>query len=139
MAYVTLQELEDRFGTEEILALTDRDGDGTPDSAVVDRAVADAGAEVDSYLEPRYTVPLADPVPEMVRRVAADITRYRLYDNAPSDEVRTRYEDAVAWLKRVSEGKASIGVEMPGGAGSTVAVVAPEPVFTEALLSRMPG
>jgi len=112
MAYAVLQDLIDRYGQTEILELTDRDQSGQVDEAVAQKALDDAAAEVDGYLGGRYELPLDSP-PPVLSRLTSDIARYRLYDNLAPDEVRNRYEDAVKFLRAVSEGKISLGASQP--------------------------
>jgi phage gp36-like protein len=103
--YTTQAEMEARFGTRELIAITDRalPPSGAIDATTLTRALTDADAEIDSYLAARYKTPLASPG-EIVKRVAADIARFRLYDDRATTEVRNRYNDAVAWLKDVAKG-----------------------------------
>lgn len=122
MTYATQQDLIDRFGEEELIQLTDRAGLGAVESIAVARALADAEAEIDSYLVVRYAVPVA-PAPAMLVRVACDVARYRLYANAPTQPVRVAYEDAVKFLRDVAAGKASLGAgaeSLPAQSGGTV-------------------
>lgn len=112
MTYASQQDLINRFGERELIELTDRSASGLIDDSVVAVALSDADHEVDSYLYLRYDLPLS-PVPPLLVRLGADIARYRLYDDAVSDEVRNRYEDAVALLKRLADGTVSLGVEQP--------------------------
>lgn len=115
MAYCTLQDLIDRFGEGELVQLTDRSIPpvGVIDEAVVDRAIADAGAEIDASLQARYALPLA-LVPPLLNRLACDIARYVLQADAASDEVRRRYEDARATLRQLASGQASLGPDAGG-------------------------
>jgi len=112
MPYVTQQQLVARFGEEELIQLTDRANVGAIDAAVLNQAIADAGAEIDGYLAGRYQLPLAQ-VPSVIALYCGDITRYRLYDDAARDEVRKRYEDAMKFLRLVSEGKVRLGADEP--------------------------
>ena len=116
MSYVTKQELISRFGEEELIQLTDRAGAGVIDDQVLDRAIADADAEIDGYLGSRYSLPLS-VIPASLNRIAADIARYYLYEDAATEHVRQRYEDAVRFLRAISEGKVSLGID-PSGAGA---------------------
>ncbi len=108
MAYCTQQNIIDRYGNEELLLIVDRDDDGVLDSAVIDLAIADAAAEIDSYLGTVYTLPL-NSTPAVLTIYACDIARYRLYDDRTTDEVSARYHQAIKWLKMVAEGKATLG------------------------------
>ena len=131
MAYATLDQLVSLFGADEIRTLSDRQGTGELDEAVISDALERASSEVDSYLASRYAVPLADPVPPVVMMVTADIVRYRLTsgDVSEKDPIITRYKSTVAWLKDVASGVVSLpcagsapgetadGVEINNGEG----------------------
>lgn len=112
MPYATQSDYTARFSAEELLQLTDRDGDGMADAGVFDDAVGDASNEIDSYLMVRYQMPLST-VPPVLVRVCCDITRYRLFMNRATAEVLERYNQAVAWLVNVSKGLVQLGVEPP--------------------------
>ncbi|MDP2783299.1 MAG: DUF1320 domain-containing protein [Sulfurimicrobium sp.] len=110
MTYATLPDLVARYGEDELVKLTDTNRSGVIDAGVLGQAIADADSEIDSYLAVRYSLPLAS-VPTALKRIACDITRYRLYDNRAPEEIRKRYEDAVKWLAAVANG--SVGLGMP--------------------------
>lgn len=121
MAYITLDDLTRRFGESEILALAD-DGTGSIDQEEIDRAIEDAGGEIDGYVAGGgYTVPL-DPVPKIVASYACDIARYRLYHSAATDQVRQRYEDAIKFLRMVAKGEVLLGIGSEDG-GETAGTV----------------
>jgi phage gp36-like protein len=138
MSYAAKADLETRFGTVEILQLSDRDGSGAADTGVVEAALADADVEIDGYLAVLYSLPLAS-VPALVKRLACDIARYRLWSDQASEQVRTGYEDAVGVLKRISAGTVRLsvsGVEPDSNVGAipTSRVTA----FTDATLALIP-
>lgn len=110
MTYASKTDLEERFGAREILELSDRENTGSTVVAVVDRALADADAEINGYLSARYTLPLASTPPVLVR-MAADMARYYLYDDKVTDPVKARYDAAVKMLKAISAGTATLGVD----------------------------
>ncbi|MBL8500038.1 MAG: DUF1320 domain-containing protein [Nitrosomonas sp.] len=110
MTYATQQNMIDRFGESELIELTDRGGNDVIDVAVLSLALVDADATINGYLAARYTLPLANPVPEMLERFACDIARYALYDDEVKEAIETRYKDAIAYLRDVSTGKADLGV-----------------------------
>lgn len=116
MPYATQTDLEERFGADELVMLTDRSDppSGNVDETVVTRALTDADAEINAYLSARYPVPLS-PVPTVIVRIACDIARYFLFEDRVTDLVRQRYEDAVALLKGIAAGKVSIGPDPNGG------------------------
>lgn len=118
MSYFERQDYIDRHGADELLQLTDRDGDGLEDLAVLDKAVLDADAEIDSYLGARYTLPLAG-TPELLKRIARDLVRYFLFDQRAPEEVRLRYQRAIKLLEGIRDGDVSLGLAPastpPGG------------------------
>jgi phage gp36-like protein len=121
MAYALQADLEERFGTAEIVRLTDRADPptGVIDPVVVARALADAEAEVNGYIASRYTLPL-EIVPEILKRMTCDVARYLLYDDVAPDQIRDRYKDAVSLLKGIADGKVSLGlVTAPAVQGET--------------------
>ncbi len=109
MSYASLADMQDMFGDAELIQLTDRAGNGTLDTALVQVALDDASAEADSYL------PLPPDLPNraLVRHTAA-IARFLLYKDAATDEVRERYQDAIAWLRLAAAGKVVAGTSASG-------------------------
>lgn len=110
MTYATQQNMIDRFGEDELIQRTDRAGLGVIDATVINRALGDADATINGYLAARYTLPLANPVPEILERLACDIARYALFDDQVIETVEKRYKDAIAYLRDVSTGKAELGL-----------------------------
>lgn len=115
MAYATRADYVSRFGADELLQLTDRNRDDVEDAGVLDQAFADAGAEIDSYLQSRYALPLPT-VPAALVRICCDITRYRLFNDRAIDEVRNRYTDAVKYLTSIANGVVQLGLAAPAAA-----------------------
>lgn len=106
MPYIDRTGLEQRFGVSEIADLADDDRSGTESSAEttsIDRACEDATAMIDGYLSSRYGLPLSS-VPDIVVGWAADIARFRLWDEQAPEEVRRRYDDALAQLRDLARG-----------------------------------
>lgn len=108
---ITKQDLIDRFGEAELATLTDREHYNTIDDEVLNKAIADAQAEVESYLNPTGLV-IRDDLGDLVYRMqqtppkplvikACDIARYYLYEDGDTKIVKERYEQAIAWLKLV--------------------------------------
>ncbi len=133
MPYATLQDLNTRFGAQEIINLADKDGDGIPDAGVVDAAIADADETIDSYIGNRVQLPLAT-TPPLINRLCCNIARYELYADAAPDIVTARYNAAIALLKSISSGAATLGLdaadEPPAADSPQVAANAPARVFT---------
>lgn len=116
MGYCTLQNLVADFGELELIRLSDRarPATGAIVTSVVEKAIADADAEINMYLEGRGLLPLPS-VPETLRRIASDITRYYLYQNPAVDSpVGVRYKQRVRQLELVAAGKLSLGLNSAG-------------------------
>ena len=105
--YATESDLVARFG-DEIENLKTM----LPSQSSVQDAIQDATEEINGYIGGRYALPLPN-VPSNLERMACDIARYRLYFQQPTEEVRKRYEDAIAFLKRVADNKAHLQIQLP--------------------------
>lgn len=136
MAYATQQNLVDRFGESEIVRISDRDGNGSVDAAIVAKSLADADAEIDGYLGKVYALPLAE-VPARVTDLAQDIALYKLYPSNPPEDVQRRYKDAVAFLRDVAKGVAVLPIatgDVPAPASDGVQTTMPGRVFSRETL-----
>lgn len=126
MTYATRADLEDRYGTDEL-----QQRESMLPAGAVAGALADADAEIDSYLATRYTLPLAS-VPSLLKRLACSIARYSLLGDAASDRARTDYEDARRMLVGLSNGSVTLGLATPvvgDPAGGGIAYDAEDAVF----------
>jgi len=136
VSYCTAQNLLDRFSEAELLQLTDKAQAGDLDYLVLDKAIADATAEIDSYLT-AYALPLS-PVPANFERLACDMARYYLYEDQMIDIVQERYKNAVRYLEQVASGKITLSVDASGSAPAVadgVEFVSETAVFSRDTLS----
>ncbi len=132
MSYSSKAEMIARFGEDEITELTDRLGAGVVDSTVLGKALTDADALIDGYLGGRYTLPLAT-TPTMLVGIASDVARFKLWDDQAPEEVRKRYEDALAQLKLIAQGVIVLPPDAQGekpAVAATIEYFAAERVFT---------
>src|SRR6267142_689891 len=111
MAYATKADIDELYGEDLLIRVADYDRDGTPDDAVVARVLQSADEVCNAYLSAQYPVPVT-PVPGVVRTCAIDIAVYKmaLGRGARTDEMRVRYEDALALLEKISTGKVGLGL-----------------------------
>lgn len=105
MIYATQQDLQQRFGVAELIALSDI---GMPATGgvvweTIDRALHDASAEIDGYLASRHVLPLPT-VPALLTVFCCDIARYRLMSVRADDRVVAAYKAAVLYLRDVARG-----------------------------------
>lgn len=116
MTYRTQADLVREFGAVELVQLTDRDEPptGEIDAERVAKAIETAAAEINVYLEGRYSLPLAS-VPTVLRRVAVDMARYFLHIDITEDHpVAQRYARQVKLLRGIADGTLSLGLDTSG-------------------------
>lgn len=108
---LTAEMLETAIEGGDTSVYTQEEQDAIADAlAVIDEALADAAAEIDPYLQPRYVLPLAS-VPRVLVNVAADLAAWRLLRGRQDEGLRQRYEDAITFLRRVSRGELDLGLD----------------------------
>jgi phage gp36-like protein len=125
-----------RYPNRDLVQLTNEDPAATTvNAAPITLALADASAEIDGYIEARFTLPLSD-APAVLNRLATDIAMYRLQTLRPLHDLqdaRQRYEDAVAMLAKVASGALTLGIaadgQEPQVAGAVETVQGPDRVF----------
>ena len=113
MGYCAKSDILEQLDEDVLQGLTDDDDAGVVDDDKVNRAIADADAEINSYCK-KFKLPFS-PVPARIRALSVDISVYRLFSRrkgAPDDRRQT-YEDAIAFLKDVAKGRAGLGVQPP--------------------------
>jgi phage gp36-like protein len=121
MVYAQPSDMIARYPNRDLVQLTNEDPtQSIVNQTVLQQALADASAEIDGYLESRFTLPLTDP-PAVLARLTCDIAMYRLQALRPLhdlEEARRRYDDAL-------DGTLTLGVapdnqEPPEAAGAVV-------------------
>jgi phage gp36-like protein len=109
MAYCTIADLQDTYGEDRISAWSRLDPD------TVDKAITDAGAEIDGYLlSGGYTVPLPG-APKTIGKYCIDIACANLVigagvlkDDPGGNAVIEQAKIARRYLEKVAEGKFKI-------------------------------
>lgn len=117
--YLSIIEFVERFGLEEVVRMTDSDGSGRIDRAMLVRALGDAQAQADAYISAVYRVPLSQ-IPSIVAMTIADLARARLYPRGAPDGIDAASKAAIRFLERVESGKSRLGIpEAPTAAPSS--------------------
>ena len=98
MSYATYEDFRDEFGDDDLL------DDAEPR---VTRAIDRASKLADTYIRSNgITVPLTDPVSIAdVRGSVLDIARYNAWSDTDNENLRKRYEDAIAFMEGIATGK----------------------------------
>jgi phage gp36-like protein len=122
MAYSTEDDILTQISQAELAQLTSESDDAV-DHDVVDKAIADADAEIDGYVAVRYAVPL-DPVPALIGKLSARIALYNLFSRRSNrlgevnETVKDNYDRAVKVLESISKGSVTLGVASSPAASS---------------------
>lgn len=136
MSYAVLQDLIDRFGDTELKEVADRDGDGTIDAAQVAMALGDASNLIDGEIRSRYALPLVS-TPAVLTRLCADLARYFLHKDSPTEVIRNNYTDALKTLAGINAGRLELdvaGVEPDAPNSDDVQVSGPDRMFNRSTL-----
>lgn len=100
-------KLPDRFLVEAL----DDDADGEEDSGVLDTIIGIVDAEIDGYLEGRYTLPL-NPTPALLGTASLNLVLEQLYFRRGVDPdknpYRNRASELRARLRRIASGEESL-------------------------------
>lgn len=102
-AYATPEDYSTEFSGDSVHSDSD---------TRIPRVLARASRLVDTYVRSTgILVPLVDPVTlNDIKGPVLDLARYFAWPDQPSEEVRTRYEDAIKFLELVSVGKIKLVV-----------------------------
>ncbi len=117
--YADRNDMVLRFSEREIVNLENTLG-GVES---INSAIQDASDIADGYVGVKYPIPLPE-VPKNLKIIICDIARYFLWKTEASEEARRRYEDAIAFLKRVADGKAILTIKITDDAGQEEVVKA---------------
>jgi phage gp36-like protein len=109
--YATKDDIEELYGADLLVRVSDVNKDGVADEEVIERGLQGADEICNAYLSAQYTIPVV-PTPGVVRNCAIDIAVYKmaLQRGGRTEEMRIRYEDALALLDKISAGKVGLGL-----------------------------
>lgn len=115
MSYAAPSDVENRFPVSDLVQLTNQDpNSSTINTGYLQTFLDDASSEIDSYLESRFTLPLADP-PVRLLQLCIDVAIYNLQQLRPLHDIeqaRKKYEDAVKFLTKVNKGEITLGLSV---------------------------
>jgi len=127
MAYATASDLRSKWGSEAVNLLAWDDAEQAPDETKVSGALDAAAAIIDSYIGRRYKLPaqLQPDAAILLRGFCCDLAMGQLA-NTPAtrnDIIKEAEKAALAFLRDISEGKATLNIIPSAEAG---VVIGPE-------------
>jgi phage gp36-like protein len=124
MPYSDIDDIKNAISEAELIQLTDDAGAGEVNETVVVAAIVDADSEIDSYAMVLYDVPFA-PVPPVIKKLSTRIAIHNLFQRRQitNEAVVKGYDDAIKFLKLLSDGKVKFAREDGTEAASTGAEV----------------
>jgi len=125
-SYLTVASFVERTGLDLAVRISDTEGSGRIEAARLGKALADASAEVESYLAARFALPIATVSP-LLEGLVFDIALARLWTGDAPESVRDRATAATARLRDLAKGL----ITLPGAAALTPADASPAPVLTD--------
>jgi phage gp36-like protein len=103
MMYCTNRHDHD-LGEPKLIKITDRENTGVIDDAVLDTAITTAQAEINVWLEGRYSLPFL--LSRRCYAIAMDMTRYFLSGDINGDHpVARRYAEQTKLLHAISQAR----------------------------------
>jgi hypothetical protein len=107
-SYTTQAAIQAKIPAPFLNDALDDDGDGNPDSGLLDQIIANAGDAVDAMICNRVTLPLTDDPPASVRIAALWFAIEEIYGRRQA-EMPKAFAVAIAearkWLEAVRDGK----------------------------------
>jgi phage gp36-like protein len=142
VALLTQAELEARCGADDIARLADYDADGGEQATAIATALADAEAEVLGHIAIVASLPLPEPAPEILKRIAAAVARYNLHRRNIGEDhpAYLAYSQAVRELQAIAAGRIALPLPSTGANAATAsgfAVAASTRQLTDALMAPM--
>jgi len=115
MGYCSIADIKIVIPEQIMIRLTaasemmqERLDDLSEDDQIIQEYIDQASAEIDGYIGGRLRLPLLEPYPPMLIKLCIDISAYNLYsllrDIKMPDTRRSRYDDAVNFLRRFADG-----------------------------------
>ena len=151
MTYCTNDEIQEHFDSNEIAQICSIGG-GVLDENRLQRAREYAANLINSHMGTKYALPLSVVVP-LLKNCEADLVRYNLYDDNPTQNVVDRFNYWTNWLVDLTRGKITLfdeaGVAVTktsnaSGSDGFFTMAAPSKSFTDEViangdLTRWPG
>lgn len=122
MAYITVEDLEARLGSELYARLTDREAGVSANSGVAQQIVDEAESLLDGYLARRYATPIDVSGDAGLANVLAlrslDLAEFLAWRGSPftsdvPERARLAFDETQRWLARVADGRLALAAASP--------------------------
>lgn len=118
-------------GDNDLIQVFDADGDGVADVALMAEAIENACNFIDAYINKQVLVPLADPVPPLIKQLTARVAVYHMRASKRMIDPETHGKSWTAdeqTLKDIRDGVITLGVDpAPVKASARIDQVAERP------------
>lgn len=114
--YATVTDITASFTEETIAQLSDDAKGAVVDETVVNKAIVEACAKIDTYLQGRYDLPFVI-TPVDIKRICVDLSAFYLHrrrNPEVSEGVRKMYEDCLSDLQSFQSGLTKLDTGVPG-------------------------
>lgn len=114
--YCSVDDMVEVFSLPTMTQISQRPGtDRTQvNTLVVEKAIKDASAEINMYLDSRGLLPVTD-IPEILTRICCDMAFYYLHLKPTTEgAVAMAYKTRVRQLEKVASGSLSLGLTQSG-------------------------
>lgn len=114
--YCSINDMVDVFSLATMIQISQRPGtDRTQlNEPVIEKAIKDASAEINMYLDSRGLLPVTD-IPEILTRICCDIAFYYLHLKPNAEgAVVLAYKTRVRQLEKIASGALSLGLTQSG-------------------------
>lgn len=145
MPYCTLDDIKALVSEAELVQLTDDEGMGEIDVAKVNAAISRADEFIDGFLRGRYTLPLVEPIPALIKAISADLAVFYLHERRLGlkmpESLEERYKRALVALDKIQNGTITLGTasgDTPTPGEYKTNKSAQDKVFKQELLDKMP-
>ena len=146
MPYCTITDLTAIETLAKLVQLSqdldaDQEGAAKVDEIMIDAAIASADADINGYLRGHVTMPLPNPVPDLIRNISTALSVYylylRRYGSKMPDTITAREKRAHEQLVDIRDGRLIISeVQEATQPAGTVKVKAPERIFSQEKLNQ---
>jgi len=116
--YCVLDDVKTHLPKEIIIQLTDDANPGKGgeiNKKIVDGAIKESSALIDSLIGGRHSLPLPS-TPPVLKSICVDLTIYNLHERRLSLDdnpgMRKRYDNAMKLLNKIADGEISLGVPL---------------------------